>query len=210
MGRQKNRKHRRPGPPSTGNTGAGRSKTSGTNTGENAESTGASTGDKAAQPVAPVDRLTPENTVQEPNSAPAQLIHEADVAMLDAPVDPVLGGPAGPQPTGPSTDDIAKGYAQLGKAALGMVCEAVAPNWEINDSEQSKIADALGRACALWFPEEIPEKWVALIVVVGAIGEVASRRRDPATGRFKPRHKERVVAEQPKKEPAGDPHAPLA
>jgi hypothetical protein len=207
MGRRKKAgKHRsRTGATSTGDTGAGRSEISGTNT----ESTGERTGTQAPLTVAHIDRLTPENTVEDTQGAPAQLVHEANAAMLDAPLDPVMGADGAPAPAGPSAEDMAKGYAMLGKAALGVICEATVPNWEVNDIEQSKIADALGAACALWFPDEVPPKYAALIVLAGAIGQVAISRRDPATGAFIPRHKIRTVAEQPKAEPAPDQHAPI-
>lgn len=140
----------------------------------------------------------------------AALQLEADAAIAAAPVD--LTGTA-PAAAGPSSDDMAAGYALLAGAALGTACELTCPAWEITDDEKNDFSAALGKACALWFPGDIPEKWVALIIVAGVGSKIVAARRDPATGGLKPRFKQqrpRTVAEQPKSNaPAPDPHAPL-
>lgn len=138
----------------------------------------------------------------------AALQLEADAAIAAAPVD--LTG-AAPAVAGPSPDDMAAGYSMLAGAALGTVCELTCPAWNITDEEKDSFSAALGKACALWFPGDIPEKWVALIVVAGVGSKIVAARRDPATGGLKPRfNKPRTVAEQPKNNaPAPDPHAPL-
>jgi hypothetical protein len=138
----------------------------------------------------------------------AALQAEADAALAAAPIDT---GPA-PVPAGPSTDDMAAGYAMLAGATLGTLTEMACPAWQITDDEKNKFADALGKACALWFPGEIPEKWVALIVVAGVGAQIVAQRRDPRTGGLKPRFYARTI-EQPKAPapagPAPDPHRPL-
>lgn len=137
----------------------------------------------------------------------AALQLEADAAIKAAPVDLTATPPAA---AGPSTDDIAAGYSMLAGAALGTLCEAACPAWEITDEEKNDFAGALGKACALWFPGEIPEKWVALIVVAGVGSKIVTARRDPATGGLLPRFRKPRTIEQPKNNaPAADPHAPL-
>lgn len=142
-------------------------------------------------------------------SDPAQLQAEADAAIAAAP--PPADPTAAPAGTGPSPDDVAAGYAYLANASLGMLADAVCPAWEIQDDEKSKFADALGKACQLWFPDGIPEKWVALIVVAGVGGQIIAKRRDPATGGLLPRFRKPVTVEQrpAATAPAPDPHRPL-
>jgi hypothetical protein len=113
---------------------------------------------------------------------------EANAAIAGAPaLDPALQ----PVQAGPSVADMGAGYAALAEAVLGGTFEVVAPAWAVTEPEKSKLAKALGVAVALWFPGEIPEKWVALIVVAGAGFEIVAARRDPATGKLKPRFHEK-------------------
>jgi hypothetical protein len=139
----------------------------------------------------------------------AALQLEADAAIAAAPVD-LTGAP--PAAAAPSSDDMAAGYSMLAGAALGTVCEMACPAWEISNEEKNDFAAALGKACALWFPGDIPEKWVALIVVAGVGSKIVAARRDPATGGLKPRFRTVTVKQTPKPTapaPAPDPHAPL-
>jgi hypothetical protein len=78
-----------------------------------------------------------------------------------------------------------------------MVCEAAVPAWEVTDDEKGKLGKALGTACALWFPGDIPPKFIALIVVAGVTGEIIASRRDPDTGKLKPRYRPPPVKEAP-------------
>ncbi len=165
----------------TTSTGAGTGRTGHTN----GTGTGAGTGQAAA-----LDRGI-RDAHQVNDTAALQL--EADAAIAAAPVD--AGAP--PAAAGPSIDDMAAGYAQLAGAALGMLTDAACPAWEITKDEKTEFADALGKACALWFPGEIPEKWVALIVVAGVGGRIVAGRRDPATGGMLPRFRKPVTIEQP-------------
>jgi len=120
---------------------------------------------------------------------------EANQAIAAAPqLDPALP----PVQAGPSIDQMGAGYAALAEAVLGGTFEVIAPAWAVTDPEKSKLAKALGTAVALWFPGEIPEKWVALIVVAGAGFEIVAARRDPATGKLAPRFHEK------KKDPVPD------
>jgi hypothetical protein len=132
---------------------------------------------------------------------------EADAALAAAPVD--LTGAAPAAATGPSPDDMAAGYSMLAGATLGTVCEMACPAWEITDDEKNDFAAALGKACALWFPGDIPEKWVALIVVAGVGSKIVAARRDPRTGGLKPRFRTVTIKQPPTSSPPiGDPHAP--
>lgn len=171
MGRQK---------PGTG-TRAGRATV---RTGPTGAGTGSTETDRdtteAAQPVAPIDRRV-EETMDT-----AQLQADADAALASAPPPPPEPG-APLAPVGPSQADIEKGYAMLAEAAIGMSFRLAAPAWEITNDETTRLSTALGHAVALWFPNEIPEKWVALIVVAAVGAEIVGSRRDPETGRLKPR-----------------------
>jgi hypothetical protein len=109
---------------------------------------------------------------------------EADAAIAAAPVD--LTG-AAPAPAGPDAAQMEAGYAMLAGGVLDMTFEMTCPAWEITDDEKNNFAAALGKACALWFPGDIPEKWVALIVVAGVGGKIVAARRDPVTGGLRPR-----------------------
>jgi hypothetical protein len=131
---------------------------------------------------------------------PIQLQAEADAALSLAPPDPAAAEIPGaePAPAGPSPEEMEQGYAMLAGAALDMTFEMAAPAWEVTDAEKSKLADALGKACALWFPGEIPAKYVALIVVAGSVGQIVAARRDPSTGRLKPRHRTITIEPPPK------------
>ncbi len=127
----------------------------------------------------------------------AQLEAEANAALAGAPVDPVLNTDAAPAAAGPSQADMEAGYAMLAGAALDMTCEMAVPAWEVTDDEKGKLAAALGKACALWFPGEIPEKYVALLVLAGSVGQIVAARRDPSTGRLKPRYRTITIEQAP-------------
>lgn len=123
------------------------------------------------------------------DATPEQLQAEIDsaVAMAPAPPDP------GAVPVGPSVEDMGAGYSMIAVAVLDTACELTVPAWEVTTDEKNKLADAIGNACALWFPGEIPPKWAALIVLAGAAGQIAMARRDPGTGGLKPRFRPIVV-----------------
>jgi hypothetical protein len=121
---------------------------------------------------------------------PNTLEAEANAAIAAAPISELAPVPPGR----PSVADMGAGYAALAEAVLGSTFEVVAPAWAVTDPEKSKLAKALGVAVALWFPGEIPEKWVALIVVAGAGFEIVAARRDPATGKLKPRFHEKPAS----------------
>lgn len=182
----------------------------GTSTGRGRSSTGTSSlnGTGTGTSTSGADTLvgTMADAYKTVNDA-AALQLEADSAIAAAPVD-LSGAP--PAAAGPSTDDMAAGYSMLAGAALGTVCEMTCPAWEITDDEKNNFAAALGKACALWFPGDIPEKWIALIVVAGVGSKIVAARRDPATGGFMPRFRKPRTIEQPKPNaPAPDPHTPL-
>lgn len=109
---------------------------------------------------------------------------EADAAIAAAPVD--LNGTA-PAPAGPDQAAMEAGYAMLAGGVLDMSFEMTCPAWEVTDDEKDKLAAALGKACAIWFPGDIPEKWIALIVVAGVGGKIVAARRDSVTGGLRPR-----------------------
>lgn len=117
---------------------------------------------------------------------------EADAAIAGAPVD-FNGAP--PALAGPDPAAMEAGYAMLVGGVLDMSFEMACPAWEIQDEEKDKLAAALGKACALWFPNDIPEKWIALIVVAGVGGKIVAARRDPVTGGLRPRFRPPAPAE---------------
>lgn len=135
--------------------------------------------------AAPSDQVTPELPVTDTSTA--QLQAEADAAIMMAPEDLMAPG-AVPAPAGPSQADIEAGYAVLTGAALDMAFDMAAPAWEVTNDEKGKLAAAVGKAATLWFPDGIPEKWIALIVVAGVGAQIVGNRRDPVTGKLKPRY----------------------
>lgn len=153
------------------------------------------TGDSAVAAVVEADHQLVEQAPVNDTSI-SQLQAEADAALATAPPD-LLPGAAPVAPAGPSPADMEAGYAMIAGGVLDMTCEMVVPAWEVTDDEKGKLAGALGKACALWFPGEIPERWAALIVLAGVAGQVVIARRDPATGGFKPRFRPAPVAESP-------------
>jgi hypothetical protein len=161
---------------------------SSTNAGRDRPSTGNGTGAGDTSGTGPTGAAALDGHMgaadQVVNDAALQL--ELDAAIAAAPVD-LTGAP--PAAAGPDPADMEAGYAELAGAALGMTFELTCPAWEITDDEKDKFAVALGKACALWFPGDIPEKWIALIIVAGVGGRIVAARRDPLTGGFKPRFK---------------------
>ena len=159
------------GRPSSKTTGGDRTRT-GNGTGQADTSTGA--GPTLDGRMGGADQVIDATTLQA----------EADAAIAAAPVD--LTG-AAPAPAGPNAAEMEAGYAMLVGGVLDMSFEMACPAWEIQDDEKDKLAAALGKACALWFPNDIPEKWIALIVVAGVGGKIVAARRDPVTGGLRPR-----------------------
>lgn len=192
MGRRKKAaKHRtrtgadrdNPSAASTGASGTGADQTAGSAPDSTGPSAGTGEG-PAVVGIADDHQVAPEITVTDTNTP--QLMAEADAAILMAPED--LMAPGGvPAPAGPDLAAMEAGYAMLAGGVLDMTFEMVAPAWEVKDDEKDKLAEALGKACALWFPGDIPEKWIALIVVAGVGGKIIAARRDPITGQLKPR-----------------------
>ncbi len=166
---------------------AGKTESTGIAGSDTTGNTGSSTGGAGeGARVETVDRLTP----------PDILAAEAAAAMATAPVMPEIPGTAA-VPATPDPATMEAGYAAIGEAVLGAACNAMCPAWDVTDAEKSKLAGALAHAMQLWFPGEIPEKYVALIVVAGVGFEIVSARRDPATGGLKPRfHAAPASAEQ--------------
>ncbi len=143
---------------------------------------------------------------------PAQLEAEAAAAMATAPVEPEIPAAPGMPAAGPSPADIEAGYRLIGDQILKAGADAICPAWSIEPQERGELAEALAHACALWFPLEIPEKWVALIVLAGVGFRVVERRRDPNTGKLRPMRFARAApADAPAKPvaPPPDPHAPI-
>jgi len=139
-----------------------------------------------------------------------KLAAAADQVAADYAPPPLLDGAqpaaAGADPSAPpviSTEDAEKGYRMLGLAVVGQSCMLLAPAWHVTQVEQTSVSDAIVQALMIWFPDGIiPAKYLALLVLVSAVGTIALSRIDPVTGELPPRH-------APPKKPAV-PAAPAA
>jgi hypothetical protein len=168
-----------------GNTGrAGDTESTGSIGHENAGNTGTSAGGTGTERVGE-GAAQPPGLREMTGDTPAVLEAEAAAAIATAPVEPAA--PGMPVETGPTPADIEAGYRLIGDAILGATFNTVCPAWQVTEQEKGKLAGALAHAAQLWFPEAIPEKWVALIVVAGVGFEIIGARRDPNTGLLAPR-----------------------
>jgi len=115
------------------------------------------------------------------------LAAEADAIAADAPQDMSI-----PQPelaAGPNPAELEQGYKMIAFAVMDRTAAIAAPNWNITPQEKDKVSTAVAQALVLWFPDQpIPPKYLALLIVAGCVFEVVEARRDPQTGKLKPRH----------------------
>jgi hypothetical protein len=123
---------------------------------------------------------------------PVALAAEADaIAAGHVETDPLVPPPAGEggEVIAPVSDaDTLAGYVVVAEAVVAGAAQSFAPAWAVTPAETHKLADALARACVLWFPDGmIPPKYLALLVVANAGWEIVAAHRDPQTGKLQPR-----------------------
>jgi hypothetical protein len=138
------------------------------------------------------------NTVQ---IDPAELIAEAGAVPLEH-------ATAAAQPSegefiaAEQAPDMEKAR-QVGVLIAGALCDLAVPAWGVTPEEKTAFGNAIGEAVALWFPGEIPPKYMAL-VMVGVTGYmIVMKRQDPDTGRLKPRRIEPPKPTQKPTQPNG-------
>jgi hypothetical protein len=87
-----------------------------------------------------------------------------------------------------SVAEFAAGAEPFVGGMLSALHGVVAPNWVIVPARQEALTKAAALALAYWFPHEIPPKYLALIMVAGALHGIAQDNKDPKTGAYKPLH----------------------
>lgn len=126
---------------------------------------------------------------------------QREAASIDLGPEPAPGGepgaaaPDGAQLEGtgaePSPEEIqrmAAGAKPVVAGVLAALHGVVAPAWVVEPQKMAALVDASSLALAYWFPAELPPKYVALVMVAGALYGIAQDNRDPATGAYKPRY----------------------
>jgi hypothetical protein len=123
---------------------------------------------------------------------PAALAAEADQIASEFPAATTAGemqqqgGEVAPQ--GPSPAEVEEGYKLISYAVVERGAEIFAPAWGITHDENSRVSTGIARALVLWFPDQpIPPKYLALLVIAGTVAEIVNARKDPTTGKLKPR-----------------------
>ncbi len=71
---------------------------------------------------------------------------------------------------------------------VGVLHANLAPNWRVEPDKQAALAKSGALALALWFPHEIPPKYLALLAVGGCVWAIAQDNRNSTTGKFQPRY----------------------
>jgi len=129
---------------------------------------------------------------------PATLVAEADLVAEEHVEDtPAAIAPAGEVITTPTDADMLAGYVVIAEAVVAGAAQSFVPAWTVTPPQSHKLADALARACVLWFPDgAIPPKYLALLVVANAAWEIAAANRDPQTGQLKARTHAKPAAEE--------------
>lgn len=88
-------------------------------------------------------------------------------------------------------EEVEQGYKLISFAVIERGAAVLAPAWNITADENDRMSTALARALVLWFPDQpIPPKYLALLVIAGTAADIVSARKDPATGKLRPRFHE--------------------
>lgn len=135
----------------------------------------------------------------------AELDAEADRILANAPADlaqpPALDPAASPAIAGeaiarePTLEEIqaaAVGYEGGAFLIISKASDVLLPAWEITPDERKQLSSSVAFALAAWFPDhQLPPKYVALLAVAGSLYSIVESRRDPDTGKLKPRRNEK-------------------
>lgn len=117
-------------------------------------------------------------------------------------VDQGAPGEAGQaEPDAARIAELAAGAEPFLHGVVAMLHASTAPAWHLDPAKHAALAKSGAYALALWFPHELPPKYVALVGVAGVAWSIAQDNRDPRTGAYKPRHVTKPSSD------AGDPAA---
>jgi hypothetical protein len=85
----------------------------------------------------------------------------------------------------------AQGYEVGAFLIVSKMADVFAPAWGISHEERKGVASSISMAMAAWFPNaQLPPKWMVLLNVAGSMYSLVESRRDPETGKLKPRRHE--------------------
>lgn len=136
------------------------------------------------------------NTVQVDEGA---LAAEADRILSDVPAelapatDPAIAGEAcAAELTLEQIQAAAAGYEAGAFMIVSQAADVLVPAWEISSDERKALSGSMSLALAAWFPDhQLPPKYMALLAVAGSMYAIVDARRDPTTGKLKPRRNEK-------------------
>lgn len=127
-------------------------------------------------------------------TAPADL---AQAPAIDPAASPAIAGDqVAREPTLEEIQAAAAGYEGGAFLIVRKAFDVAAPAWQVSGDECKGISSAVAFAMAAWFPNhQLPPKYVALLGVAGALYAVVDARRDPDTGKLKPRRNEKSATD---------------
>jgi hypothetical protein len=96
-------------------------------------------------------------------------------------------GEGGPELSPEEAAQRAAGAEPLLHGLIELLHTNLAPNWKLDPAKQAALARSASVALVLWFPHEIPPKYVALIGVAAATWAVVQDNKNPLTGELQPR-----------------------
>lgn len=92
------------------------------------------------------------------------------------------------EPTLEQIQAAAAGYETGAFLIVSKAADVLAPAWGITSDERKALSGSIAFAMAAWFPDhQLPPKYMALLAVAGSLYAIADSRRDPSTGKLKPR-----------------------
>lgn len=92
------------------------------------------------------------------------------------------------EPTAERIAELAAGVEPFVHGLVDVLHANLAPNWRIAPEKQTALAKSGALALALWFPHELPPKYLALMAVAGCAWSIAQDNRNPQTGAYQPRY----------------------
>jgi hypothetical protein len=131
------------------------------------------------------------NTVEVDEPA---LAADVERILLDVPADPpaiapeLAGDEAPREPTLEEIQAAAAGYEFGSFLIVSKAADVLVPAWGVTSDERKALSSSLSLALAAWFPDQqLPPKYMALLAVAGSMYAIVDARRDPDTGKLKPR-----------------------
>lgn len=132
---------------------------------------------------------------------------EVDEPAIATEVDRILAGvPADPVTAPAIADDgvpreltleeiqaAAAGYEAGAFMIVSQAADVLVPAWGVTADERKALSGSISIALAAWFPNhQLPPKYMALLAVAGSMYSIVESRRDPETGKLKPRRHEQT------------------